>query len=355
MPPTSRKEVIEESDSEEIIIRHSSKKKLAESAKSARAQQAQDYNHAQSIAPTHRSKGTKPLVSRSASPDSLTTFAAESIESVDEQFSTEERSRPRIVRRLVYRYVPDLERMASRQAANDQTEIVLEETPDRPHMPRSQPRRNAVEVIASHPGAWSHGKMVQVDKRIEEEYSTESSTDTEDDKVNSTEPPQWYFRRYTRRTAPFPTEDQGVRSGPPSHANSKRDDDGLTGDSQRPARKPMRSILQPSAPPPRRPRQYEDDWQDEEDTNHHNDQHSRVSFAPGTKRGGRRTAVPCTPAPAQARKAWDLGQEALRDSVEAEIDRAEEKRVRSRARHEIAKDGGAYMELDGHCSDDQGG
>jgi len=119
----------------------------------------------------------------------------------------------------------------------------------------------------------------------------------------------------------------------------------------------LRSILQPSAPLPRRDRQYDHDWADEDandDYSSYNDPQSRVSFAPGTKQGRRGTAVPCTPAPAREGLAERLGKEALRDSVEAADDRREEKRIKSRARHEMATDGGAYMELDGHYSDDQG-
>jgi len=190
--------------------------------------------------------------------------------------------------------------------------------------------------------------MIQADQDVEEESATSSSS--EDEKTKLIEEPEWYFRRVIRRTAPFPIRDDDNQPQPPRRMHATRHHEDVRDNS---SRRPLRSILQPSEPLPRRSRQFDDDWEDEE-YSYYNDQQSRVYFAPGTKQGRRSTAVPCTPAHAQVRGARQLGQEALRDSVEAEDDRREEQRIKSRVRREMAKDGGAYMELDGHYSDDQG-
>lgn len=333
--PPFREEIISESESEEIILRHSAKTKQLKTTKSDQDHKSRSRRDSMSPARSSRAHAIR----RPVSPESLTPFATSSDAGTEGQ--------PRIIRRLVYRYVPDLERMESRKARNDKTEIIIEEQPAHAHTVGKP-----AQVLASRPGAWSRGRMVQVDEQWEEESVTSSGS--EDEKTTSVEPPEWYFRRVTRRTAPVVLggRDDRVR---PSPINSRRFDRDLPDDGARPNRQPLRGILQASAPPRVRGRPYyEDDREDDEDPTYCNDQQSRVAFAPGTKKGRRGTGVPCTPAPARAREAWKLGQEALRDSVEAKVDDEEMNRVKSRARHEMAKDGGPYMELDGHYSDDQG-
>jgi len=331
-----------------VIERHSAKKKQAKFAKPAKTSKAQSRKDSMSPARSSQPIKGRSATQRPGTPDSLRTFADESKDRTARHDPEEDDSKPRIVRRLVYRYVPDLERMESRRERNNKTEIVIEEMPA--GLPRSPASQHSAQVLASRPGAWSRGKMIQVDQDVEEESATSSSS--EEEKTKSIDQPEWYFRRVTRRTAPMPIRDDDYRPRPPRHIDY--DETSRVDNNWRPARRPLRSMLQPAAPLPRREREYDDEWADEDYTSY-NDQQSRVSFAPGTKKGRRGTAVPCTPAPAREGLAERLGKEALRDSVEAADDRREEKRIKSRARHEMAKDGGAYMELDGHCSDDQGG
>lgn len=339
-PPPLREEIISESESEEIIVRHSAKKKQADSVKAAKTSKAQSRKDSMSPARTSQPTKRRSATQRPGTPNSFTTFAAEPEYGTAQPDPEQDNNNPRIVRRLVYRYVPDLERMESRRERNNKTEIVIEEMPA---------GRDTAQVLASRPGAWSRGRMIQVDQDVEEEFVTLSSS--EEEKSKSIDQPEWYFRRVTRRTAPMAFRDYDARPHPPRHID--HDDTARDDNNSRPTRRPLRSILQPVAPLPRRDRQYDDDWADEDYTSY-NDQQSRVSFAPGTKQGRRGTAVPCTPAPPRERLTERLGKEALRDSVEAAGDAREERRIKSRARREMAKDGGAYMELDGHYSDDQG-
>jgi hypothetical protein len=346
-PPTMSvlKEIIEETESmeEEVIIRRNEPiNPMGELDGTSDKKSAQSRRH---------HKAAKPMLHRSESLDSLNTFAPSSEHG---HHTRSGQKKPIVTRRLIYRYVPDEERTTSKPASARKTKIIIEERDVMSSRSDRSPEPKGARLLASRPGAWSRGKMIMVDEHLEEssESSSSSGGSETDNGPMSNREPEWYFRRYTRTQLPFPAERNRRPAGRP--AIETRQD--YVADLPRPIRRPLRGILQPSVTPrpTSRYRQEASDYDDDEKHTYF-DKSSRVSFAPGTKRGGRITAEPCTTLPARAEAAEQREEEGLRDYYEAQADKRREQRIRNRVRHSAEEDGGPYMELDGHYSDGDGG
>jgi len=379
-------EWVSEEEVEEVVVRQSGKAeaKQAPQLDGASSRQGDKY---QTKVPA-AANDIKRQQRRSASFDSLVTMA-QALEDEDKTISSG-KHKPVITRRLIYRYVPDQQRMTSRHLDIDQTHIIIQETPVAAPSSRAGrhrrtsseslpaklpsasqgPRSHTAEIIASHPGAWTRGKMVQV---VEDEvvYSTSSESEPEPAHATVTKqqerpisPPEWYFRRYTRQRTPFPPSQKGPPSGSHRYSNAGR---GYVEDQPPPRpgrggggptqRTPERASAPPPPPPASRRHRSDPEDDDADDDRGSVDKPARVVFAPGTKRGSgpraRPTAEPCTDLPERARGAMRREEEGLRDYEEAQRDKREARHIRREVRRDAQRDGGAYMELDGHWSVDE--
>jgi len=394
-PPDSlvEEEWLSEEEVEEVVVRQSGKAETKQTDQLDGAASRQGERLQANV--PNAGKDARRKQRRSASFDSLVTMA-QALGDDDKTISSG-KHKPTITRRLIYRYVPDQQRMSSRQLEIDQTRITIQDTPaavapsrvgrhrrmSSESLPAKLPsesqgtRSHTAGIIASHPGAWTRGKMVQV---VEDElvYSTSSESEPEPEpepepapalvtkqRERPISPPEWYFRRYTRQRAPFPPS----QKGPPS--TSHRSSTAGRGDVQglappRPGRgrennsrtNSQRTSV-PPPPPPSASRRYQSESEDDDDDvgNSYVDKQARVVFAPGTKRGSgpraRPTAEPCTDLPEIARGAMRREEEGLRDYDEAQRDKREARHIRKEVRRDAQRDGGAYMELDGHWSVDE--
>jgi len=369
---------------EEVVVRQSGKAGAKQAPQLDGASNRQGEKRQTQIPAA--GKDDKRKQRRSASFDSLVTMV-EALQDEDKTIPSG-KHKPVITHRLIYRYVPDQQRMTSRQLDIDQTHITIQETPvaapssragrhgrmSSESLPAKLPsttqgaKSHTAEIIASHPGAWTRGKMVQV---VEDEVAYSTSSESEPDPAPTTvtkqqerpiSPPEWYFRRYTRQRAPFPPSQKGPSSASHRSSNAGRGDvkDPPAprlgrGGGGRAQRTKERAFAPP--PPPTAPRPYQSDSEDDDGEDPYLEKPTRVVFAPGTKRGSgpraRPTAEPCTDLPERARGAMRREEEGLRDYEEAQRDKREARHIRREVRRDAQKDGGAYMELDGHWSVDE--
>lgn len=412
-PPMPMNDVIvSESESEEVevelIVRQNVKQKgddktMAPPITSIEKDDVKQRRHVHSAS---KQAPVKTSGDRSHPPDSLATMGRSFDGGYDSDDHSHRSGRPKVVRKLTYRYVPDTERMSLRDSKPVKTEIIIEEMRPSSHHhrtlsedteltvppPSKGVRQGTVELIASRPGAWSHGKMIQVEEHLDDDHQSMPSSVSEVERAVSPSDkaealPEWYYRRVTRTTAPFPPSSRAY--GPPTSASSNarrqieldrqsrpprstrdkvQEEAVFEYEEERPVRRPLQSILQGRAQPAIKSRaafleeeQIEPDYEPE--------RQSKVAFAVGTKRGGKSTGVACTPLPRKARdaverpkealpryarEAVERREEALDDYEEAQSDKEQERRVKSHVRHEARKDGGAFMTLDGHYSESDG-
>ena len=246
---------------------------------------------------------------------------------------------------------------AGQSAVRPQEEVINDET-------RKERRRDIDRRIASHPNAWSRGRLVptgqgthELPKQPPKLKGIESPSERPKDPLHPQRPGEgWAYRRRTRRVYRYPNEPYPPK-GCPGSGKPTTERQAIGPDFSR----PRHGVRQPS-PPPQRSQSKPFRFNEEPPYHHrrnvsstsssdeaHQTQHDEVQssphvkFAPGTKNESNK--FPSRPAERSRATA------AIRDDIQEDRDQKEMDDRKRTVRHKLHKGGGAF-ELDGHYSED---
>ena len=223
--------------------------------------------------------------------------------------------------------------------------------------------------IASHPNAWSHGRMVPVSSEPSpppENQSPQEPSDNEGEDGGTTRTscapaayptPEYIYRKYTRRAVPIPQPPSSSSSHQPDPKRptdprefhkrvssdsyeaptrpSQQDKLKKPGNCQQPRLRPCRSYSDEEIRPRTRPAQRSSSEEPPR----------RVRFARGTKDGDSFQPIHT--------RSKDRAEAAREDDVEEHRDKEEMDERKRTVRHKVRKGAGAF-EIDGHDSEDAG-